>query len=450
MSDKPPYRVPLMAEINALPWNGFNAVSTFSGCGGSCLGYRMAGFKVLWSSEFIPAAQDAYRANASDYTVLDTRDIREVKPGDVLKATGLGMGEIDIFDGSPPCASFSTAGRREAGWGKEKKYSDTVQRVDDLFFEYARLLDGLQPRTFVAENVYGLVKGTAKGYFKQILKCLKDCGYQVEARRLNASWLGVPQARQRIIFVGVRNDLGKPPVYPNPLPYQYTVRDALPWIAGQGDNGGFGAGGIRDANVPSPTIGASPNTGNGNFPASKVVATQAQDDNPSMVMQSHGWFPGRTVDLSNEPSPTVLTDGFGSPYFVHSRTENGVTVDPETGETVTLGPRLPAYAVEWKKLRMGEKSRRYLNLARPDPDEPMPTLVANSGSGTGVHPMECRRLTIAELRRISGFPDDFVLTGTYAQRWERIGRAVPPVMMMHVSAAIRDQILIPLREQGKI
>src|SRR5258708_2242148 len=62
-ADKPPYRVPSMAEVEAIPWNGFKAVSTFSGCGGSCLGYRMAGFKVLWANEFIPAAQETYRLN---------------------------------------------------------------------------------------------------------------------------------------------------------------------------------------------------------------------------------------------------------------------------------------------------------------------------------------------------------------------------------------------------
>ena len=112
-----------MAEIAALPWNGYSAVSTFSGCGGSSLGYKMAGFRVLWASEFIPAAQDTYRAN-HPATILDTRDIRNVQASDILDAIGMKPGELDLFDGSPPCASFSTAGKREAGWGKVKAYSD--------------------------------------------------------------------------------------------------------------------------------------------------------------------------------------------------------------------------------------------------------------------------------------------------------------------------------------
>ena len=70
-----------MAEVAAIPWNGFTVASTFSGCGGSCLGYRMAGFRVVWANEFVPAAQDSYRANMSAGCILDTRDIKIVTAG---------------------------------------------------------------------------------------------------------------------------------------------------------------------------------------------------------------------------------------------------------------------------------------------------------------------------------------------------------------------------------
>ena len=146
---KPSYRVPSMAEITAIPWNGYSAISTFSGCGGSSLGYKMAGFRVLWANEFIPAAQEVYRLNHPD-TILNTKDIRQIEPDEILEAINMQPGQLDLFDGSPPCASFSTAGKREAGWGKVKKYSDTKQRTDDLFFEYARLVRGVQPKVFVA------------------------------------------------------------------------------------------------------------------------------------------------------------------------------------------------------------------------------------------------------------------------------------------------------------
>lgn len=399
---KPPYRVPTMAEIAALPWNGFNAVSTFSGCGGSSLGYRMAGFRVLWASEFIPAAQDTYRANAAPHTVLDTRDIREVTAADICAATGLAAGELDLYDGSPPCAAFSTAGIREAGWGQPKHYSDTVQRVDDLFFEYARILKDLQPRTFVAENVSGLVKGTAKGYFLEILAALKACGYRVQARLLDAARLGVPQSRQRLIFVGVREDLNMEPAFPRPLPYTYTVRDALPDIPRlvHDTSGARGQGDVTDRPSPAITVGAN-------------------------AINSYHF---RVLDSGQE-----------------------TTHDPETGKNIHIG----RYAIgeAWKDTPPGGSSQRFFSLKRNHPDRPSQTITTEGGNVTKAsvtHYAEARKLTLAELRRIGGFPDDFILTGTYQQRWERIGRAVPPVMMSHIAAAVRDQVLIPLRERGVI
>jgi len=402
-----------MTEIAAVPLNGLRAVSTFSGCGGSSLGYRIAGFKVVWASEFIPAAAEVYRANHPN-TILDTRDIRKVEPRDILDATGLKVGELDLFDGSPPCASFSTAGKREKHWGKAKKYSDTVQRVDDLFFEYVRLLEGLRPRAFVAENVSGLVKGVAKGYFLEILAKLKACGYQVGCKVLDAQWLGVPQARQRTIFIGVREDLGREPAFPRPLPYRYSLREALPWIV----RGKYGPA-WKSADVPSPTVSAglsyNPNTSHQGL---ELVEVRITGGTGAAFEQK-----GQAFDL-DQPCPTVL-----------GTKPNQFEVD------------MTRFAIgkEWDKLKPGEASDKYFNLVRPHPDEPCPTICAahgHPGVASVTHPTEKRKLTIAELKRICAFPDDFILTGTYSQQWERLGRAVPPVMMSHIARTLRDEILL--------
>lgn len=384
--DKPPYVIPSMTEIAAVPWNGYNVISTFSGCGGSSLGYKMAGFRVLWANEFIPAAQEVYRLN-HPHTILDTRDIRQVTPEEILSAIGMQPGELDLLDGSPPCASFSTAGKREAHWGHAKKYSDTTQRTDDLFFEYIRLLEGIQPKVFVVENVSGLVKGTAKGYFLEILAAMKGCGYNVKARVLDAQWLGVPQRRARVIFVGVRQDLQLEPVHPTPISYQYTVREVIPWItrlklSGCSDN-------WKDANRPAGT-----------------------------VTQSDG-------------ARTSLT-GYLSSYIVEAETD------------------MSKYAVgrEWDKLKPGEHSDRYYMLTRAALDDVSPTITQRGGAGntaSAAHPTECRKFSIAELKRICAFPDDFILTGTYAQQYERLGRAVPPVMMMHIARAIYEGVLCQIK-----
>lgn len=344
---KPPYSVMTMAEIYAMPWNGLNVVSTFSGGGGSCTGYRMAGYRVLLANEFIPAAQETYKANHKS-SILDPRDIRTVTASDILTKIGMQPGELDLFDGSPPCSAFSTAGKREKGWGKAKSYSDNAtQVVDDLFYEYARLLRGLQPKVFVAENVSGLVKGTAKGYFLNILAELKRCGYRVKAQLLNAAWLGVPQARERLIFVGVREDLGMDPIFPKPMPYCYTLRDALEGTQGK-------------------------------------------------PIEADSWMTGKA-----------------------------------TGK-------------EWGRIPVGGQSEKYFQITRPHPNKPTGTITAsggNAGLASVAHPFECRKFSIAELKRVCSFPDDYILAGTYAQQWERMGRSVPPVMMMNISSTIRDEIL---------
>lgn len=455
-TSKPPYRVPSMAEIGAIPWNGFTAVSTFSGCGGSSLGYKMAGFKVLWANEFIPAAQEVYRLNHPN-TILDTRDIRQVKAQDILDAIGMQPGELDLFDGSPPCASFSTAGKREAGWGKVKNYSDTKQRTDDLFFEYARLVKGIQPRVFVAENVSGLVKGTAKGYFKLILQELKNCGYNVKAKVLDAQWLGVPQMRQRLIFIGVRNDLGVEPAFPKPLSYQYTVRDALPWIVTIGTSNGFGHSEQVPASQPYDTVGTGPQQGNG---LARFIEAM-----PRAYRDKRGAY-GNDGDITDQPAPTVLSDSVGTHWVTGLSTFDGERSLDAPAPTVLTPVRqhtnnelmfieaetsIDGYAIgrECVPLAPGEQSDKYFQLVKPSLEAPSPTVTQRGGDNTVAsvtHPTEKRKFSIAELKRICAFPDDFQLTGTYAQQWERLGRAVPPVMMSYIASTVRDEVLAKCAE----
>lgn len=412
--DKPPYRVPSMAEINAIPWNGLKVVSTFSGCGGSCLGYRMAGFKVVWANEFVPAAQDSYRANMQLGCILGRQDIRTVTVEEILEATGLKQGECDLFDGSPPCQAFSTAGKREKGWGHEKKYEHGAKQCNEtLFDEYIRLLRDLMPKVFVAENVSGLVKGTAKGYFLEILAGLKASGYRVKCKVLDAQWLGVPQMRQRTIFVGVREDLNLDPVHPKPLPYRYSVRDALPNIGRvvHDTSGLYGAGNITDRPSPAITVGIN-----------SVNSYHFQVLPPSR--QKAGAYGVQNV-VPDKPCPTVTC------------------ASPENDLAVTDISRY-AIGAEWDKLKPGESTFYGGRLWKPDTEAPCPTVTgtgATTSAASVCHPTEKRKFTIAELKRICAFPDDFILTGSYAQQWERLGNSVPPVMMCAITTEIRDHIL---------
>jgi DNA (cytosine-5)-methyltransferase 1 len=192
-------------------------ISLFAGCGGSSLGYSMAGFRELLAVEWDNNAVETFKHNFPDVPVYHG-DICKLSVNQVFEMTGLKPGDLDILDGSPPCQGFSTAGKRI---------------IDDprnqLFREYVRLLRGLKPKVFVMENVSGMVKGKMKLIFAEILRELKLSGYKVSARLMNAMYFNVPQSRRRMIFIGVREDLGIEPSHPGgeskfvPVKYCYSA-----------------------------------------------------------------------------------------------------------------------------------------------------------------------------------------------------------------------------------
>ncbi len=186
-------------------------VSTFAGCGGSSLGYSMAGYRELAAIEWNKHAAGLLALNFPGLDVF-CGDITNYDPARL----GLDPGQLDVLDGSPPCQGFSTIGRRVLDDSRNQ-----------LFRQQLRLLEAWQPKVFVLENVTGLIKGKMRPVFAEIMRMLGDCGYRVSTRVIDASRLGVPQARQRVILVGVREDLGVEPVFPPCRASVVTVAQAL-------------------------------------------------------------------------------------------------------------------------------------------------------------------------------------------------------------------------------
>ena len=195
--------------------NAPTVISTFAGMGGSSLGYKMAGFAVRLAVEWDADAVETYHINFPS-TPIYHGDIAQLTVSEALKLANIESGQLDVLDGSPPCQGFSIAGKR---------------RIDDLrnrlFREYIRLLRGLRPRAFVMENVSGLIMGKMKHTFVEILRELRACDYRVIVRLVDASYLGVPQKRRRLIFLGIRSDLHKIPVHPLPQTKALSVYLAL-------------------------------------------------------------------------------------------------------------------------------------------------------------------------------------------------------------------------------
>jgi len=195
--------------------NAPTVISIFAGGGGSSLGYSMAGYKELLAIDFDKNSIDTLRLNFPDLSVLH-KDICEISADEIMEITEIEKGNLNILDGSPPCQGFSTAGKRKL-----------ADNRNNLFQEYVRLLNDLQPEMFIMENVSGMVKGKMKLVFIEILKSLKSCGYQVKCKLLNAMYFNVPQSRQRLIFFGIRNDMNIMPTFPQSLRRPFTVKDAF-------------------------------------------------------------------------------------------------------------------------------------------------------------------------------------------------------------------------------
>jgi len=145
-------------------------ISTFAGCGGSSLGYQLAGFQELLAVEFDDNAVETFQRNFPEVPVYHG-DIAQLSSEECMSLGNIQPRELDVLDGSPPCQGFSTAGHRQRNDPR-----------NSLFQEYARLLQDLQPKAFVMENVTGLIKGHMKQSYLAIIKTLRECGYRAKVK----------------------------------------------------------------------------------------------------------------------------------------------------------------------------------------------------------------------------------------------------------------------------
>lgn len=184
------------------PSRNVTVFSTFSCGGGSSIGYKRAGFQVLGNVEIDPKINTMYKKNNHPkYNYCE--DLRDFNKREDLPEE---LYHLDILDGSPPCTSFSTVGVRDRDWGKEKTFREgqAKQTLDDLFFVFLDTVEKLQPKIVIAENVPGLMTGKARGHVNLIVKRFRELGYDLQAFKLNAGLMDVPQTRHRVFFIANR------------------------------------------------------------------------------------------------------------------------------------------------------------------------------------------------------------------------------------------------------
>ena len=200
------------AESAVTPVRQFNSIELFAGGGGLALGMSLAGFHHVLLNEFETAACKTLKTNKPEWNVIEG-DVRHID------FTPL-RGKIDFLSGGFPCQAFSYA-------GKAAGFNDTR---GTLFFELARAVKEIQPKVFMGENVKGLISHENGRTFETIKNTIAELGYTlVEPRVLRAIMYQVPQKRERLILIAIRNDIAQNVEFHWPTPYHevLTLRDAL-------------------------------------------------------------------------------------------------------------------------------------------------------------------------------------------------------------------------------
>lgn len=171
-------------------------ISLFAGCGGSSYGYQQAGLKELLAIEWNKHARETFELNFPEVPIHNV-DISKLTGPELLNMIGLKSGDLDLFDASPPCQDFSTANSNRG----------IKDDRNELYFRTIELIDFVQPKVFVIENVEGMKKGEMIPVWNRIVRRMKKLNYRIEFKVIKTEQYGVPQERRRVIVIGVRGDI---------------------------------------------------------------------------------------------------------------------------------------------------------------------------------------------------------------------------------------------------
>jgi DNA (cytosine-5)-methyltransferase 1 len=357
------------------------AISLFSGAGGLDLGTEGAGFRTVAAVESDATARATLLENAPRYFERLTvdrvlEDVLAISGQDLLEVAGIAKGEVDLLVGGPPCTPFSKSGY----WLAYKRAGEDPKA--SLLDEYVRLLAAVQPKAFLMENVYGLAyRNQNRAVLERFLNGVEEAGYCVDYRILLAADFGVPQLRQRLCCVGLREDL----------------------------------------------VSVAPGAWRFAWPASTHAG-------PHETRKA--WDRGLPPHVTSGEALAGLDDNPAEPEEVVAGTYAAeLTEVPPGGNYLwwTAHRGHPEPRFEWRS--------RYWNfLLKLDPDRPSPTIQGQPGPWVGPFHWDSRRLRVNELKRLMAFPDDFVVLGSRRAQQLQLGNAVPPVLGEVVARAIADEL----------
>lgn len=366
-------------------------VDLFSGAGGLALGFADAGFHPLVANDFDAAAGATFAANFRD-TPFIARGIENVTGRELLGTAGTAAGGIDALLGGPPCQAFSVY-NHQRGFHDERS---------GLFREYLRVVEEVQPKVVVMENVVGMTSLDGGRAIDEMHRSLGKLGYHVEHRILRAEEYGVPQERRRLFFIGSR--VG-PVVWPKPThgrPDDLLTEHLQPFVT------------VWDA------IG----------------------DLPKLEMGEGGDELTRYTRVARTTYQAMMRKGSGGARNHYAPQLAEINVKrmkhiPQGGSWRNLPHNLLPAGM--KLARRSDHTKRY---GRLDPAGLFSTILTKADLhwGAYIHPEQDRTLTVRECARAQAFPDHFQYLGCRGEQFKQVGNAVPPLLAQAVAWSVRSMV----------
>ena len=358
----------------------YNCVELFAGSGGLGTGFEIAGFNIVSANDIWQPAADTYVANHKKVKYI-VEDISKINGDILLVNTGYKKNDIDVIIGGPPCQGFSTLGKRFIDDPRNK-----------LFKEYVRIVREIKPKIFVMENVSGILSMEKGRVLENIIKSFKSIGYKIEYKLLNAAEYGVPQLRERVIFIGTRLDIDiKFPNRTHSLKKEKAFKNVLTlWDAigdlPQSDDVEYNNYDKEYQNEYQKRMRKNSKTLTHHKPS--IHNEKAKKMMTFIPMGKSVW----EVDIPNEYKPK---SGYGNTY------------------------------------------------ARLDANQPGMTITRNFScisSSRCIHPYLNRGLTAREAARIQSYPDNYIFKGSKTDIHIQIGNSVPPLLGEKIAKAIKEML----------
>lgn len=398
--------------------DNYTLVSLFCGAGGMDLGFKQAGFNILWANDFDKDATVTYKNNISNHVVLG--DICQISNDEIPD-------NPDVIIGGFPCQGFSVA--------------NTKRNMEDernfLYKEMLRVIKNKQPKVFVAENVKGLLSMEGGKVIDMIVKDFEDIGYHVDYKVLNSADYGVPQTRQRVIIMG--NKIGVENIYPSKTHFSHsdkqqtlfsTENKLKPYITTK-DAIGF----LSDVKITN----------------NEIIVNNRKIYNHMASTNVSDKFWGRKYDVNQEDICDYLRGWRDSSdwttkkideYFGYKHTaghwfrkdnNSGSIPNPEDWwelkKILKFDDKFDKEVTELEEKEIVfEQSLRITNW-----DKPSDTITATSPE---IHVNKKRRLSARECAILQSFPDDFIFHGSLSSMYRQIGNAVPVLLAKKVAECV--------------